>query len=273
VALRPVVAGQDERAAAVVDARRVPGRVAALLAHQPGELGQELERRVAARALVHLDDGVALATLHRHRDDLLGQAALVRRLDRQLVGAQRPAVEIGARELELVADLRGLVEHLAAAERVREAVVDHRVEGLGVAHAVAEPRLRQQVGRLRHRLHAAPDGDLHLARADLRVQDRRRPDAGGADLVDRLGGDLLRDPGLDLGLAGGDLALTRLQDLPHHDVLDLLGRHVGALERALDGQTAELRGVERAEAAAELADRRAGGAEDDGLGHVGRGLR
>jgi hypothetical protein len=40
-------------------------------------------------------------------------------------------------------------------------------------------------------------------------------------------------------------------------VLDLLGRHVGALERALDGQTAELRGVERAEAAAELADRRA----------------
>ena len=60
----------------------------------------------------------------------------------QLVRAQRPAVEVGARELELVADLGGLVEHLAAAERVGQAVVDHRVERLGVAHAVAEARLR-----------------------------------------------------------------------------------------------------------------------------------
>ena len=56
--------------------------------------------------------------------------------------AQRPAVEVGARQLELVADLGGLVEHLAAAERVGEAVVDHRVQRLGVAHPVAEARLR-----------------------------------------------------------------------------------------------------------------------------------
>ena len=67
---------------------------------------------VAARPLVDLDDGVALATLDRHRDDLLGQAALVGRGDRALVRAQRPAVEVGARELELVADLGRLVEHL-----------------------------------------------------------------------------------------------------------------------------------------------------------------
>ena len=51
-------------------------------------------------------------------DDLLGQAALVGRGHRALVRAQRPAVEVGARELELVADLGRLVEHLAAAERV-----------------------------------------------------------------------------------------------------------------------------------------------------------
>ena len=65
--------------------------------------------------------------------------------------------------VELVADLRGLIEHLAPAERVREAVVDHRVERLGVAHAIAEPGLRQQVRRLRHRLHAAAHADLDLA--------------------------------------------------------------------------------------------------------------
>ena len=56
---------------------------------------------------------------------------------------------------------------------------------------------------------------------------------GGADLVDRLRGDLLGDPALDLRLAARDLALARLEHLAEHDVLDLLGRHLGALERGL----------------------------------------
>ena len=54
---------------------------------------------------------------------------------------------------------------------------------------------------------------------------------------------------------------------PIDDVLDLLGRDVGALERGLDRDPAELGGVDGGEAAAELADGGAGGAEDDGLGH------
>ena len=81
-------------------------------------------------------------------------------------------------------------------------------------------------------------------------------------------GDLLGDPGLDLGLARGDLALAGLEDLAHDDVLDLVGRDVGALERGGDGGGAELGRVDGRQAAAELADGRAGGAEDDGLGHV-----
>ena len=80
--------------------------------------------------------------------------------------------------------------------------------------------------------------------------------------------DLLRDAGLDLGLARGDLALAGLEDLAHDDVLDLLGLDVGALERGLDRDAAQLGGVEGRQPAAQLADRRSGGAEDDGLGHV-----
>ena len=49
-----------------------------------------------------------------------------------------------------------------------------------------------------------------------------------------------------------------LQHLAHDDVLDLLGRDVGALERGLDRDAAELGGVERRQAAAELADRACG---------------
>jgi hypothetical protein len=52
-------------------------------------------------------------------------------------------------------------------------------------------------------------------------------------------------------------------------VLDLLGADLRALERSGDGGAAEIGGVERGEAAAHLAERGAGGAEDHGLGHLG----
>ena len=103
-----------------------------------------------------------------------------------------------------------------------------------VAHPEAEAGAGQQVGRLAHRLHAAGDGDLGVAGADRLVGDAERAHARGADLVDRLRGDLLRDAALDLGLARGDLALAGLQDLAEDDLLDLLGVDAGALERRLD---------------------------------------
>src|SRR6185436_16617302 len=102
-----------------------------------------------------------------------------------------------------------------------EAVVDHRVDRLDVSHAVAEAGTRQQVRRLAHRLHAAGDGDLGITGADPHVGDADRAHARGADLVDRLRGDLLGDAALDLRLARGDLALAGLQDLAEDDLLDL----------------------------------------------------
>ncbi len=235
---------------------------------RPGQLGERLERRPGARALVGLDDRVALAALDRDGHDLLGHQALVDRLQRELVRAQRPAVEVGAGELQLVADLGRLVEHLAAGERVGQPVVDHRVEGLRVTHAVAEARAGKQVRSARHRLHPAADADLDVTRADRLVEDHRGAQARGADLVDGLRGDLLRDPALDLCLTRGDLTLTGLQHLAHHDVLDLLRGDSGPLERPRDRRAAQVGGVQRGQATAHLADRGAGGAEDDGLGHV-----
>ena len=76
-------------------------------------------------------------------------------------------------------------------------------------------------------------------------------------------------PALDLRLAGGDLPLAGLDHLAHDDVLDLLGRDLGALERGFDRGATELGGVEARESAAELADRCAGCRQDHGLGHLG----
>src|SRR4029079_555180 len=145
------------------------GRLRALVARERLELGERLERRVAARGLIDLDDRVALAALHGHGDDLLGQAALVGRRNRALVAAQRPAVEVGAGHLELVGDLAGLLEHLLAAERVAQAVVYHSVDGLRVAQPEAEAVLLEQLRRVAHRLHAAGDADVEVAGPDRGV--------------------------------------------------------------------------------------------------------
>ena len=70
------------------------------------------------------------ATLTVTGDDLVGEPALVGRLGGELVRADGPAVEVGAGDLELVADLARLVDHLLARERVGEPVVGHRVDRL-----------------------------------------------------------------------------------------------------------------------------------------------
>src|SRR5205085_11204768 len=150
-----------------------------------------------------------------------------------------------------------------------QAVVDHRVEHLRVAHAVAEAALWEQVRSLRHRLHpAGHDRPLDVAGTDVLVGHPDRAKAGSTDLVDGLGADLLGDSALDLSLARGDLPLPRLQHLAEYDVLDLVGRDARALESAGDGGATELRRVERREGAAHLPEGGAAGTEDDCLGHA-----
>ena len=143
----------------------------------------------------------------------------------------------------------------------------HGVERLGVAHPVAEAGVLQQVRGLGHRLHATGHRDIEVAHAHGLVDDSRRTDPGRAHLVDGLARDLLRDAGLDLRLAARDLPLTGLEHLPEYHVLNLIRLYLRALEGGCDGGAAEVSGIEGGQAAAELPERGAGGAEDHGLGH------
>src|SRR5262245_9962273 len=238
--LRPLGGGDDYRPSPVVDPRRVAGGVGGVLATDRPQAGERLDRGLGTDRLVGLDRVLALARLDRHTGDLVGQAAGVGRLGGQSVGALGEAVHVGAGDLQLVGDLARLVDHLLLGEGVGEAVVDHRVDRLDVPHPEAGAGARQQVGRLAHRLHAAGDRDLRVAGADRQVGDAERAHPRGADLVDRLGGHLLRDAALDLGLARGDLPLAGLQDLAEDDLLDLAGIDAGALQGRLDHVAAEV---------------------------------
>ena len=163
--------------------------------------------------------------------------------------------------------LLGAAAHVHRVERAPQAVVDHRVDDRVVAHAVAGARAGEDVRRTRHRLHAAGDDDLGVARRDHLVGEVDRVDARQADLVDGHRGHAHRDARVDRGLARGDLALAGLEHLAHEDVVDLLRADAGPLERGLDGNATEVHRGEVGERSRQLPDRRACRSDDHRAGH------
>ena len=114
---------------------------------------------------------------------------------------RREPVHVRAGDLQLVGDLGGLVDHLLLRERIGQSVVRRRIDCLHVAHPKAEPRSREEVGRLAHGFHPPGDSDAEIAGADRLIREADRAHPGGAHLVDGLRRNLARDAGLDLGLA------------------------------------------------------------------------
>ena len=101
-----------------------------------------------------------------------------------------------------------------------------------------------------------------LAGSDQQVTVGGRPHTGRTDLVDRVGADPGRASHAGRHLARWDHAHARLEHLAHHDVADIVRRHLGALQRGTGGMDAELRAGERCKAAAEPAEGGARGTQD-----------
>ena len=154
---------------------RVAGRVRAVLDEDRRQLGERLERRVAPRRLVLLDDDLLCAARAPCTATISSaMPALVDRRDRALVRAHRPAVHLGARDLELRRDLGRLAPPCASrsmGSRGRRAA-SRRAPCASPSRTPKRTPL-EQVRRVRHRLHAAAEPDLDVAGADRDVQQRR----------------------------------------------------------------------------------------------------
>ena len=88
-------------------------------------------------------------------------------------------------------------------------------------------------------------------------------------LVDGRGADPVRQPGLARRLAGRGLARAGLDDLAHEDLVHGGRVHARAFDGGTDGDRTEVRGGgHRGKAAAELADGRPGGGQDEDVGHA-----
>jgi len=238
------------------------GRVAAILAGRQGERGPEtlegLEGRIAARVLVLRDDRLAaLRIACRDRDEFIREPPRVHRRDRATMTLERERVLVAATDAVADRDPFGVCTHVTVLDRAPQAVADRRVDDRAIAEPVAEPGVRQQVGRQIHVLHAAGDRDLRVAGPDLGGGEHDRLEAGSADSVDRRRARRRREPCRKSGLPSRRLAGTRLEDLAHEDFVDRGSvRHAGPLDRRPDRDRPELGCGRPSETPRETADRR-----------------
>ncbi len=253
---------EHHRGRAVVDAGRVSGRHRAALPEDRLEAGQLLERG-RARVLVA---GERLARAGQvDRDDLPVEVALRDRRGSALLAAQGERILPLARDGVLLRDLLGRDAHRVAAERIGQQG-ERPVDGLARpqapagALAVGEKRLPA------HRLVAAGNHHLRLAREDRLRAAHDRLEARGAEAVDvhRRGG--RREsraecaPARVVGI-GADLA-----DLAHDDLVDLAGVDADAGDQLANAGGAEICGLDILEGPAEAPDRGAHAADErDGV--------
>ena len=191
-----------------------------------------------ADILVLVDDGVALAALDGHRDDLVLELAGLLRGFGLVLRGERELVLLVAGDLELAGDVFGGIAHVIAVESVPQAVLDHGVDHLEVAHLDAGAQMLA-VRRQRHGFLAAGDDDLGVAVAICCMPMRDGAQARAAHLVEAPGGRFLRQAGIDRRLPGGVLALAGGQHLAEDDFVDFPGFDSGARQQFLDHDGAE----------------------------------
>ncbi|MBN7116676.1 hypothetical protein ACP87_02425 [Pseudomonas oleovorans] len=117
----------------------------------------------------------------------------------------------------------------AALEGVLQAVEEHVVGHLTMAHAITTTGTRQQIRRVGHALHAA--GHQHFAATgqQLVMAEHQRLHAGATHLVQRGALHRLAQPCAQRRLARRCLALAGLQHAAHQHRVHRLGRKPGAL--------------------------------------------
>ncbi|KAF1051747.1 MAG: hypothetical protein GAK41_01241 [Burkholderia gladioli] len=189
VTLRVLFVGEQQRAGAVVDARRVAGRDRAIRPHHALQLRQCVQRGFARMFVARHDERIALLLRDRDCRDFLRQRAVLLRARRLLLAAQRERILIGAADPVIVRDVLDRLRHRIDAvqllnQRIDKAPADRRIVDLGLTRERAGG-LAHHERRAAHAFHAAGDHQPGFARLDRARGDADRVHAGTAQAVDR----------------------------------------------------------------------------------------
>ena len=170
-----------------------------------------------------------------------------------------------ARDFVFLGDEFGGHAHVEVFVNVPKAVVNHGIDDLAIADAVAGARAGQQIRAVGHGLHAAGDDDFAFAEHHALRGQRDGFESRAADFVDGHGGDARVQAAAQRRLPRRILAQARLHDVAHDDFVDRVRLDAGAARGFGDDSRAKLGGRKGRERALKFADRRAHGAQDHGL--------
>jgi hypothetical protein len=231
---------------------------------------------VGANGFVAVDDG------RSGRSDLTGSRPPLRHFDWQNLLLEAscglrvgcPAMALGGVFILLAAsdlvlgchDLAGGA-HVALLERAPQAVDDHRVEQLAMAHSQSVARALQQVRCIAHRLHAARHRNLNVAGGDPLGRQHHGFQPGAAHFVNGERGNVIRKAAAQRRLPGRSLPQTSRDDVAHDAFLHRRGIDAGPRDGFTNNQRAEFGGRQILQAAEKLAGRRSNRRDDDGVFH------
>ncbi len=172
--------------------------------------------------------------------NLVLEPARLGRLQRPLMTARGICVLCLAADRVMLGDDLSGVAHMALFKRAPEAVGDHRIQQLAVAHPKALAHARQEVWTVAHRFHPAGDGNIDVSGRDPLNAEHHRPETRSAHHVDGERRDTVGKAAAERRLPRGILANSRGHDVAHDAFVDDRRIDAGAAHRLRDDQRAEL---------------------------------
>ena len=190
---RPVCARHHECRGAVAHAGSIAGGHSAAFFEGGFQPGEDLDGGLGTDGFVGIERARRLAFFRRgHFDgqDLRAEAAFGGRSGGAAMRLGGKGILIFAADVIFLRHHLGSGAHVEFVIDVPQPVVDHGVDQVSVAHAVAGTGLLKQVGRVGHRLHAAGNDDVGVAGlnrlvppARLREDPSRRPGSRSEPLL------------------------------------------------------------------------------------------
>ena len=145
-----------------------------------------------------------------------------------------PTILLFAGDLVRAREILGVPSGVLTGERIVEAVHEHRIVDLPVAHAVAPTAGAHEIRRAVHVLHAAGDRAVDESEHHLLCRACDRLSARAADAVHGHRRNIDRHAAVDSRLSGRVHLVAGLDHVAHDDRIHVAGRQFGALERRAD---------------------------------------
>ena len=215
----------------------------ALRTHGEGalQLAQALHSGAGAGELVHLELHHFLLLLdHDGHDLVVKPSGLLGRLG-LLLGGGAEGIQLLAGDAPHVADVLRSGAHVVVVVGVPQAVLDHGVHDLLVAHTGAPALGGEGVRGGGHVLGAAGHDDVGVAAQDGAGALDDALHAGAANHAHGVGGHGVGQARLHAHLAGGVLAQGGGEHTAEHQLVHLLRLHSGAVQRLLHHHGTQLR--------------------------------